>query len=62
MVCYSIYHRDQIFVKGYRLLSFAKNTGKDSGKNISKNLSANYIQKRLDNAKQPARDAIKTAS
>ena len=62
MVCYSIYHRDQIFVKGYGLLSFAKNTGKDSGKNTSKNLSANYIQKRLDHVKESARDAIKTAS
>ena len=28
MKCYSVKPRDQIFVKGYGFLSFAKNTGK----------------------------------
>ena len=34
---YSIQPRDQIFVKGYVLLYFAKNMGKNIGKNICKN-------------------------
>ena len=33
---YSVQLRDQIFVKCYGLLSFAKNMGKDIGKNIVK--------------------------
>ena len=49
---YSVKHRDQIFVKGYGFLSFAKNMGKNIGKNISKNLSGKYSQKLLDHAKQ----------
>ena len=51
---YSIEPRDRIYVKGYGFLSFAKNMGKS--------LSNNYGQKLLDSAKQPTRDAIKTAS
>ena len=43
--------RDQIFVKGYGFLSFAKNMGKKLGKNISKNLSSKCNQKFLDHAK-----------
>ena len=31
-MCYSIEPRDQIYVKGYDFLSFAKNIGKKSGK------------------------------
>ena len=48
MMRYSVQPRDQIFVKGYGFLSFAKNTGK----NISKNVSGKYSQKRFDHAKQ----------
>ena len=48
MTRYSIQPKDQIFVKGYGFLSFAKNIGK----NISKNLSARYSQKLFDHAKQ----------
>ena len=44
------------FSKG--LLSFSKNIVK----NISKNLSVNESPKLIDNAKQPAADAFKTAS
>ena len=53
---------NQIFVKGYDFLSFAKNMDKDISKNISKNLSSKYSQKLLDHAKQSATDAPKTAS
>ena len=38
MIRYSIQPRDQIFVKGYRFLSFDKNKGKYIDKNRSKNL------------------------
>ena len=48
MTRYSVQPRDQIFVKGYGFLSFAKNMGK----NISKNLSGKYSQKLLDHAKK----------
>ena len=41
-------------------LSIAKS--KNVGKNISKNLSSKYSQKLLDQAKQFATDALKTAS
>ena len=51
---YSIEQRDRIYVKGYRFLSFAKNTGKS--------LSNKYGQKLLDSAKKSTADAIKTAS
>ena len=62
MTLYSVQPRDQIFVKGYGFFSFVKNMGKNIGKNISKNLSSKYSQKLLDDAKQSATDAIKTAS
>ena len=39
MARYSVQPRDQIFVKGYWFLSFAKNMGKNIGKNKSKILS-----------------------
>ena len=55
---YSIQPRDQIFVKGYGFLSFAKNMGKNVGKHISNNLSSKYSQKVLDRAKQSATDAL----
>ena len=44
---YSIQPRDQIFVKEYGFLSFAKNMGKNISKNISKNLSGKYSKKIL---------------
>ena len=39
MTRYSVQPIDQIFVKGYGFLSFARNMGKNVGKNIRKNLS-----------------------
>ena len=42
MTCYSVQPRDQIFLKDYGFLSFAKNTGKKIGQNISKSLSSKY--------------------
>ena len=59
---YSVQPGDKIFVKSYRLLSFAKTMGNNIGKNISKNLSWEYSQKLLDHAKQSATDALKTSS
>ena len=58
---YSIEPRDLIFVKGYGLLSFAKNMHTNLGKNISKILSRKYSQKHLDHAKTFATDTLKTA-
>ena len=52
MARYSVQPRDQMFVKSYGVLSFAKS--------ISKNLSDKYSQKRLDYAKQSTTDALKT--
>ena len=51
---YSIEPRDIIYVKGYGVLSFAKNMGKS--------LSNKYGQKLLDSAKKSTADAIKIAS
>ena len=48
---YSVQARYQIFVKGYRFLSFAKNMGRNIGKNISKNVSSKCSQKLLDYTK-----------
>ena len=62
MIRYSVQPKDQIFVKGYGFLSYAKNMGKNIGKNISKNLSAKYSQKLFDHAKQSTTDALKTSS
>ena len=59
-MCYSVQPRDLIFIKVYRLLSFAKNMSKNSGKNISKNLSDKCRQKLLDRTKQFATDALET--
>ena len=36
--CYSVQPRDQMFVKGYGFLSFARNMGENVGKNISKKI------------------------
>ena len=59
---YSVQPRDQISLKGYGFLSFAKNVDKNIGKNISKNLSGKCSQKLLDHAKQSTTDALKTSS
>ena len=50
---YSIELRDRIYVKGYGLLSFAKNMGKS--------LSNKYGKKLLDTAKKSTAHAIKRA-
>ena len=50
-MCYPNQPRDQIFVKSYEFLSFAKNIGKNIGKSICKILCGKYSQKRLDLAK-----------
>ena len=62
MTRYSVQPRDQIFVKGYGFLSFAKNLSKNISKNIIKCLSGKYSQKPLDHAKQFATDALKTSA
>ena len=48
---YSIEERDRIYVKGYGLLSFAKNIGTHATK-VAKNKSNKYSQKRIDSAKK----------
>ena len=58
----SVQPRNQIFVKDYRFLSFAKNMAKTLIKNIIKILSSNHSQKLLDYAKQLVTDALRTAS
>ena len=62
MMQYSVQSRDQISVKGYGFLSFAKYKEKNLGKNIIKNLTSKYCQKLFDCAKKSATDALKTAS
>ena len=52
MMRYSVHPGDQILVKGYGFLSFAKNTSKRIGKNISKTLSSKYTQKLNGHTKQ----------
>ena len=52
MMQHSFQPRDQIFVKAYGFLSFAKN--------INKNLSGKYSQNLLDHAKESATDTVKT--
>ena len=48
-------------MKGYGVLSFARNMGRNIGKNITKNLNSKYDQKLLYHVKQSATDALKTA-
>ena len=57
MMRYHVQPRDQIFVKGFGFLSFAKNRYKNTGKNISKTLSNKDSQKLLDHAEKSATDA-----
>ena len=54
--------RDQMFVKGYGFLSFAKNMRRIIGKNISKSLNSKFTETLLDHTKQSATDALKTVS
>ena len=51
---YSIESKNQIYVKGYWFLSFARN--------IDKYFSNTFSQKIFDSAKKSATDTIKTAS
>ena len=69
MTQYSVQPRDQIFVKDYGFLSFAKNMSKNIGKNIIKKLSSKYspgmlvmCQKLLDHPKKSATDTLKISS
>ena len=55
MMRYSTKPRYQIFVKGFRFLSFAKNISK----NLSKNIGGKCNQKCLHLAKQSGTNAIK---
>ena len=58
---YSIEPKERRYVKGYGVLSFARNIGTHAAK-AAKNMSNKYSQKLLDTAKKSATDAIKTAS
>ena len=69
MTRYSVQPRDEIFVKSYEFLSFAKNMGKIIDKKISKTLRGKYSpgmlamrEKLLHHAKQSATDALKISS
>ena len=42
MTRYSVQPRDEIFVKGYGFLSFARNMTRNNGNNISKNVTSKY--------------------
>ena len=58
---YSIEPRERRHVKGYGVLSFARNIGTDATK-VAKKISNKYGQKLADTATKSATDAIKTAS
>ena len=58
MTRYSNEARDEIFVKGYRFLSFTKNISE----NIGKNVSDKYSKIPLGHAKTFARVAFKITS
>ena len=51
---YSVQPRDQIFVKGYGSLPFAKNMGKNIGKIININFSGKYSQNLKKQQKKPS--------
>ena len=59
---YLVQPRDQIFLKDYELLSFAKNMAQNIDKNISKILSSKHSQKVLDNAEQSPLDPLKKSN
>ena len=54
---FSVQPREWTYVKGYGVLSLAKNIGN----NKNKNMSSKCIQKLLDHAKQTAIDGPKAA-
>ena len=58
---YSIEPRERRYVKGYGVLSFARNIGTHAAK-VAKNMSNKYSQKPADSTKKSATDARKTAS
>ena len=58
---YSIEPKERRHVKGYGILSFARNIGTHAAK-AAKNTTNKYSQKLVDTAKKSATDAIKTAS
>ena len=60
-MCYSIEPRERRYVKGYGVLSFARNLGTHVTK-VTKNLNYKYGQKFADSAKKFATDAFKIAS
>ena len=57
---YSIEPRERRYVKGYGVLSFARNIGTHAAE-AAKNMSNKYSQKLVGTAKKSATDAIKTA-
>ena len=60
-MCYSVWPRYRIYVKGYSFLSFAKNIDTHAT-NAAKKMRNKHSQKLLDSAKKSTTDAIKTAS
>ena len=58
MMRYSVQFSDWICVKGYILLSFARNMAKNLGKNINKKVSSKSSWKRLDHAQQSTTFAL----
>ena len=50
MTRYAVQLKDQIFVKGYGFLYFAKDMGKNISKNISKNVSGKCSRQNFDQA------------
>ena len=62
IVYFSVQSNNRIFVKGYGVLSFAKNMGKHIGRNIGKNLSSEYSQILLDHIEQSATNDFNTVS
>ena len=62
MMHHSAQPRDQIFVKDYGFLSFARNMERNVGEIISQKLNSKYSQKLLHHAKQSGTAALKTVS
>ena len=61
MKSYSVQSRDQIFLKGYGFLSFAKNMSKLIGKNKSKKLSNKYSQNLFHHTKKSSTYVLEAA-
>ena len=63
MICYAVQIcSDQILVKGYGFLSFAKNISKSITRNASKILSVKESQELLDHPKKSVTDPFQIAS